>query len=255
MLRKCECCCIVMCLFLCIMCLTLLIPCALPGLNQLGLSNYVYIPATHTRFEHSLGVAHLSERLCESLRAKQPNLNITRKDVICVKLAGLLHDLGHGPFSHLYDGEFRMQLALKNQATGDVSNSNDSNSDRGGDCSGDAKTTTTTSKSTSNRNRSNSTGAANVGTTTTTTTSSSSSSSSSSSIAAAADAAASPPRALGQPYLEFMKKYGDWTHESSSLDMIDAGEYFVLRVCFFVCMFALARWRESDAKHLFTINI
>ena len=84
----------------------------LRGLNQLGLSNYVYIPATHTRFEHSLGVAHLAQTLCENLRRRQPKLEITAKDVVCVKLAGLLHDLGHGPFSHLYDGELRKQLKV-----------------------------------------------------------------------------------------------------------------------------------------------
>jgi len=42
----------------------------LRGLNQLGLSNYVYIPATHTRFEHSLGVAHLAQTLVEVREGK-----------------------------------------------------------------------------------------------------------------------------------------------------------------------------------------
>jgi len=78
----------------------------LRGLKQLGTVEHVYVNATHTRFDHSLGVMHLSERLCKSLQRRQPNLGISNKDVICVKLAGLLHDIGHGPFSHIYDGVF-----------------------------------------------------------------------------------------------------------------------------------------------------
>eukprot|EP00816_Leptocylindrus_hargravesii_P003576 CAMPEP_0196814512 /NCGR_PEP_ID=MMETSP1362-20130617/43727_1 /TAXON_ID=163516 /ORGANISM="Leptocylindrus danicus, Strain CCMP1856" /LENGTH=149 /DNA_ID=CAMNT_0042191145 /DNA_START=32 /DNA_END=478 /DNA_ORIENTATION=+ len=78
----------------------------LRGLRQLGTVEHVYVNATHTRFEHSLGVMHLAENLCKILRRKAPNLRISDKDVLCVKLAGLMHDLGHGPFSHIYDGVF-----------------------------------------------------------------------------------------------------------------------------------------------------
>jgi HD superfamily phosphohydrolase len=82
----------------------------LRGLKQLGVSEMTYVPTTHCRFEHSLGVASLSmEVLCE-IAKKQPLLNITEKDIVCVKIAGLLHDIGHGPFSHVYDGQFRKQL-------------------------------------------------------------------------------------------------------------------------------------------------
>ena len=42
----------------------------------------------------------------ESLHRKQPELNITMSDILCIKLAALCHDLGHGPFSHMFGGLF-----------------------------------------------------------------------------------------------------------------------------------------------------
>lgn len=75
----------------------------LHGLKQLATAFLVYMNANHTRFDHSMGVAYLAEKLCSLLQKHQPNLNITDKCVLCVKLAGLLHDLGHGPFSHVYE--------------------------------------------------------------------------------------------------------------------------------------------------------
>lgn len=76
-------------------------------IHQLRTSQYVYMCGDHNRFQHSLGVAHLAEKMCRNIKSEQPALGATEKDVLCVKLAGLLHDLGHGPFSHLYE-EFRL---------------------------------------------------------------------------------------------------------------------------------------------------
>ncbi|KAG7243767.1 hypothetical protein INR49_009030, partial [Caranx melampygus] len=64
-------------------------------LKQLGAAYYVFPGACHNRFEHSIGVAHLAGQFAQALKTNQSELNITDRDVLCVQIAGLCHDLGH----------------------------------------------------------------------------------------------------------------------------------------------------------------
>ncbi|MES1910904.1 MAG: hypothetical protein MHM6MM_003425 [Cercozoa sp. M6MM] len=83
-------------------------------LKQLGASCYAYPSATHTRFEHSLGVAHLAWKLVKELKKNQPNLKIEPNQELCVVLAALCHDIGHGPFSHSFDSKLLPRFKKRN---------------------------------------------------------------------------------------------------------------------------------------------
>ncbi len=67
-------------------------------IKQLGLTDYVYPGAVHTRFQHTLGAVHLLNSAISTLKSK--GINITKEEEDAVTLAILLHDIGHGPFSH-----------------------------------------------------------------------------------------------------------------------------------------------------------
>lgn len=67
-------------------------------IKQLGLTFYVYPGATHTRFQHALGAVYLMDQAIQNLRLK--GLEITDEEAEAVLTAILLHDIGHGPFSH-----------------------------------------------------------------------------------------------------------------------------------------------------------
>lgn len=67
-------------------------------IKQLAGAQYVYPAANHTRFEHSLGTMHLAGAIAENLPLITEELERSK-----VRLAALLHDVGHGPLSHLFE--------------------------------------------------------------------------------------------------------------------------------------------------------
>ncbi|MFH1005608.1 MAG: HD domain-containing protein [Bacteroidota bacterium] len=78
-------------------------------IKQLGLTNLVYPGAMHTRFQHAMGAMHLVVRAIEVLQSK--GIKISKEESQGVAIAVLLHDIGHGPFSH----------ALENSIVHDIS--------------------------------------------------------------------------------------------------------------------------------------
>ncbi len=80
----------------------------LHGIKQLGFTFYVYPQAKHTRFEHSLGALHLAHLMAEAFKRNSPELTekLVQKKVSydyfiqLMRMTGLLHDLGHLPYSH-----------------------------------------------------------------------------------------------------------------------------------------------------------
>ena len=68
--------------------------------RQLGHAFLVYPGATHTRFEHALGAYHLARRALAALEERGELEDVPADDCLAVRLAALLHDIGHYPFSH-----------------------------------------------------------------------------------------------------------------------------------------------------------
>ncbi|MEY3368931.1 MAG: hypothetical protein RI973_2086 [Bacteroidota bacterium] len=67
-------------------------------IKQVSLTGYVYPGALHTRFHHALGALHLMGQAIDVLRSK--DVDISEEEALAVSIAILLHDIGHGPFSH-----------------------------------------------------------------------------------------------------------------------------------------------------------
>ena len=70
----------------------------LRNIKQLGLTSFVYPGANHSRFQHCLGALHLMDQAIETLRSKQVSISGEEREAVLIAI--LLHDTGHGPFSH-----------------------------------------------------------------------------------------------------------------------------------------------------------
>ena len=71
----------------------------LRGIKQLANTHLVYPGAVHTRFEHSLGTLELAYRMAQMIESLRDNWEKAR----IIRYAALLHDVGHGPFSHVFE--------------------------------------------------------------------------------------------------------------------------------------------------------
>ena len=82
----------------------------LRGISQLAMARLVYPGAVHTRFDHTLGVTHVAGMMADALELDRDSIEI-------VRLAALLHDIGHGPFSHV--SEYALERYAQRQTLGD----------------------------------------------------------------------------------------------------------------------------------------
>ena len=87
-------------------------------IKQLPSAHYIYPGATHTRFSHSLGVMHISGLFVKHLLEPYMN-NLSEAEFLhyflLVRLWGLTHDLGHGPFSHTFDKAMLEEMGLNHE--------------------------------------------------------------------------------------------------------------------------------------------
>merc|ERR1719397_236236 len=76
-------------------------------IHQLGPIFLVYPTACHKRFSHSIGTYHVAKTLLENIYRQQRPQNLTRRIIFLVSTAALVHDIGHGPFSHAFEHVLR----------------------------------------------------------------------------------------------------------------------------------------------------
>jgi HD superfamily phosphohydrolase len=91
-------------------------------IHQLQTAWWVFPTAEHTRFQHVLGAMHLASRavaaLYDSLKATCPDVPSRGYVESLMRLAALLHDVGHGPFGHFFDAHFLSDYGLTHEALG-----------------------------------------------------------------------------------------------------------------------------------------
>ncbi len=93
----------------------------LRNLKQLGVAYYVFPGASHNRFEHSICVYHLANKFIKRILRDQKYLDNNNFNIKCISIAGLCHDLGHGPFSHTFEKWINYQFPSINFHHEDIS--------------------------------------------------------------------------------------------------------------------------------------
>lgn len=86
-------------------------------IHQLGTTSWVYPTGVHTRFDHSLGVLQLASRVVERLRLL--GLKISNEDEKIFRIAALLHDIGHAPFSHVGEDMGLFEKGINHERIGE----------------------------------------------------------------------------------------------------------------------------------------
>ncbi|MEW5995487.1 MAG: HD domain-containing protein, partial [Candidatus Zixiibacteriota bacterium] len=87
----------------------------LRGIKQLSIASIVYPGGDHTRFSHAIGAMHVSGQIADSLKQ---SIEISNDEWQLLRLAGLLHDIGHGPFSHSFEEVLVKHKGLNHEQMG-----------------------------------------------------------------------------------------------------------------------------------------
>ena len=85
-------------------------------IRQLSSAHFTYPSAQHTRFEHSLGTMHIAGLAGQTLYEKN---YLSQNDVEHLRIAALIHDIGHGPFSHLYEEVLQTKNQFSHEQLGE----------------------------------------------------------------------------------------------------------------------------------------
>ncbi len=77
----------------------------LHNVHQLGLAHYVFPAANYSRFSHSIGACHNAQKILAAIQKNNKKFVLSKKRIQTIRLAALVHDLGHYPFSHAFEHE------------------------------------------------------------------------------------------------------------------------------------------------------